>query len=96
MLLIQLHKISCNFQNMLQLFEIYHTTQEGCIFFGNMYNGLRSVIGVVPGCTLLVGKVCGKGENILGRGNLTESLSKPLYCWWLIWPKQNNFFKPEN
>ena len=28
---------------------------------------------VVPGCTLLVGKVSGKGENLLVRGNLIES-----------------------
>ena len=27
-------------------------------------------MGVVPGCTLLVGKVSGKGEHLLGRGNL--------------------------
>ena len=42
---------------MVQLFEIYHATQEGCIFFWNMYNDLRKVMGVVPGCTLLVGNV---------------------------------------
>ena len=31
-------------------------------------------MGVVPaaGCTLLVGKVSGKGENLLGRGSLIE------------------------
>ena len=66
-------KISCNFQNMVQLLEIYHTAQEGCIFFGNMYNDLRAVTGVVPGCTLLVGKVRGKGENLPDRGSLIES-----------------------
>ena len=33
---------------MVQLLEIYHATQEGCIFFGNMYNDLRKVMGVVP------------------------------------------------
>ena len=27
----------------------------------------------LPGCTPLVGKVSGKGENLLGRGNLIES-----------------------
>ena len=63
---------------MAQLLEIYHTAQEGCIFFGNMYNDLRAVMGVVPGCTLLVGKVSGKGENLPDRGSHlvdTESLS---------------------
>ena len=63
---------------MAQLLEIYHTALEGCIFFGNMYNDLRAVMGVVPGCTLLVGKVSGKGENLPDRGSHlvdTESLS---------------------
>ena len=63
---------------MAQLLEIYHTALEGGIFFGNMYNDLRAVMGVVPGCTLLVGKVSGKGENQPDRGiHLvdTESLS---------------------
>ena len=37
---------------MAQLLEIYHTAQEGCIFFGNMYNELRKVMGVVTwSCT---------------------------------------------
>ena len=58
-------KISCNFQNMVQLLEIYHTAQEGCIIFGNMYNDLRAVMGVVPGHALVVGKVAGKGETYL-------------------------------
>ena len=41
------HKISCNFQNMVQLINIYHATQEGC-----MYNELRQVMGVVTtACT---------------------------------------------
>ena len=44
---------------MVQLLEIYHTTQEGCISFGNMYNDLRAVMGVVPGHALVVGKVAG-------------------------------------
>ena len=45
-------KISRNFLNMAQLLEIYHTAQEGCIFFGNMYNELRKVMGVVTwSCT---------------------------------------------
>ena len=57
--------ISRNFQNMVQLLEIYHTAQEGCIFFGNMYNDLRAVMGVVPGHALVVGKVAGKGETYL-------------------------------
>ena len=26
--------ISCNYQNIVQLLEIYHATQEGCIFLG--------------------------------------------------------------
>ena len=30
-------------------------------------------MGVVPGCTLIVGKASGKWENLLGRGNLIES-----------------------
>ena len=69
MILIQLSKyrstllnISCNFQNMVQLLERYHTTLEGCIFFGNMYNDLRAVMGVLPGHALVVGKVAGKGK----------------------------------
>ena len=57
--------ISCNFQNMVKLLKIYHTTLEGCIFFGNMYNDLRAVMGVVPGHALVVGKVAGKGETYL-------------------------------
>ena len=42
---------------MVQLLEIYHTALEGCIFFGNMYNDLRAVMGVVPGHALVVGKL---------------------------------------
>ena len=57
--------ISCNFQNMVQLLEIYHSTLEGCIFFGNMYNDLRAVIGVAPGHALEVGKVAVNGETYL-------------------------------
>ena len=30
-------------------------------------------MGVVPGCTLLVGNVSGKGENLPDRGSLMES-----------------------
>ena len=30
-------------------------------------------MGVVPGCTLLVGKVRGKGKNLPHRGSLIES-----------------------
>ena len=45
---------------MVQLSEIYHATQEGCIFLGNMYNDLREVMDVVPVCALLMGKVTGK------------------------------------
>ena len=58
---------------MVQLLEIHHTALEGCLFFGNMYNDLRAVMGVVPGCPLLVGKVSGKGENLPDRGSLIES-----------------------
>ena len=36
----------------MELFEIYLATLEGCIFFGNMYNDLKNVMGVVPGCAL--------------------------------------------
>ena len=50
---------------MVQLLEINHTTLEGCIVFGNMYNDLRAVMGVVPGHALVVGKVSGKGETYL-------------------------------
>ena len=74
--------INSTSQNSMQ-FSKYGATfrnishNSGMIYiFGNMYNGFRSVIGVVPGCTLLVGKVCGKGENILGRGYLTESFGR--------------------
>ena len=52
-------------QNMVQLLEIYHATQEGCIFFGNMYNDLRKIMGVGPGCTLLREKVANIHEYIL-------------------------------
>ena len=58
-------KLSCNFQNMVQLLEIYHTAQEGCIFLGNMYNDRRAVMSVMPGHALVVGKVAGKGESYL-------------------------------
>ena len=64
MIIIQLHKISSTLKisfnlvkYMVQLLEICHATQEGCIFLGNVYNDLRNVVGVVPGCALLVGKV---------------------------------------
>ena len=60
---------------MAQLLEIYHTALEGCIFFGNMYNDLRAVMGVVPGCTLLVGKVSGKGETYRIEGVIWWTLS---------------------
>ena len=29
---------------MMQLLEIYHASQKGCIFFGNMYNDLRDAM----------------------------------------------------
>ena len=35
--------------------EIYYVTQEGCIFWGNMYNDTRKVMGDVPAHALLVG-----------------------------------------
>ena len=50
---------------MVQLLEIYRTTQERCLFFGNMYNDLRAVMGVVRGHALVVGKVAGRGETYL-------------------------------
>ena len=34
-------------------------------------------MGVVPGCTLLVGKVSGKGENLPDRGSL-------IVIWWTL------------
>ena len=40
-------KISFNFQNMVQPFEIYHATHEGCISGGNMYNNFRRFMGVM-------------------------------------------------
>ena len=49
--------ILCDFQNVVQLLEIYHATQEGCIVFVNMYDDIRKVISVVPVHALLVGKV---------------------------------------
>ena len=33
---------------MVQLLEIYHTAQEGCIFLGNMYNDLRDDLSWQP------------------------------------------------
>ena len=54
---------------MVQLLEIYHTALEGCIFYGNMYNDLRAVMGVVPGHALVVGKVAGKGETLICNPN---------------------------
>ena len=59
-------------------------------------------MGVVPGCTLLVGKVSDKGENLPDRGSLTESfgghrvIELTLMLLVLIWPKLNNSKKPEN
>ena len=63
MILVQLHKVSCNFIILFNLVKCivqlskygatfrqnYHATQEGCILFWNMYNVLRNVMGVVPG-----------------------------------------------
>ena len=58
MILIQLtkyhatFKISFNFVKYIMQLSKYHATQEGCIFFGNMYNELRKVMGVVTrACT---------------------------------------------
>ena len=42
---------------MMQLLEIYQATQEWCIYFGNMYNDLRNVMGAVIGRALFVWKV---------------------------------------
>ena len=53
MILIQLtkypatFKISFNFVKYIMQLSKYHATQEGCIFFGNMYNELRKEMGVV-------------------------------------------------
>ena len=63
MILIQLHEISFNFQNIVQLLEIYYATQDGYIFLGNMYNDLWKVMGVVPGHALIAGKVAGNAKN---------------------------------
>ena len=53
--------ISWNFQNLVQLLEIYYATQEGVHFWGTcIYNDLIEGMGVVPGCTPLVGRVSGK------------------------------------
>ena len=69
MILLQLHKIPYNSQNIVQLLKIYHTTfKYGATFeniscksgrmyiFGNMYNDLRKVLGYLPGHILIVGK----------------------------------------
>ena len=50
---------------MVQLLEIYHATQEGCIYFGNMYKEIRKLKGVVPGHAFVVEKVGAKGETII-------------------------------
>ena len=44
---VQIH-CHCNFKK-------YIMQIRGCIYFGNMYNNLRKVMGVVPGRSLLVG-----------------------------------------
>ena len=38
------HKISYNFQNMVQPLEMHHASQDDA-FFENMYNDLRKVMG---------------------------------------------------
>ena len=63
--------ISCNFQNMVQLLEIYHAIRKHVYLLGTCI--MYKVLGVGPGCTLLVGKVSGKWEKLLSRGNLRES-----------------------
>ena len=66
-------KISGNFQSMVQLLEIYHATQDQCIFMGTCIIDLRKGMGVVPERALLVGKVAGKGEIIT---------ILPFHMWW--------------
>ena len=41
-----------NFQNMVQLFEIYHATREHVYLLGTGIMNFRKVVGVVPGFTL--------------------------------------------
>ena len=64
---------------MVQLLEIYHTTQEGCIFLGPCIMALE---GVVPGHALVMGKVAGKGETIVletgAFASAITSLKRPL------------------
>ena len=53
--------ISCNFQKLVQLLEIYYATQEGIHLLGTcIYSELIESMGVVPGCTLLVRNFSGK------------------------------------
>ena len=39
---------------MVQLLEIYHATQEGCIFFGDMYNELKGENLLVRGNLIVI------------------------------------------
>ena len=74
MILIQLSKyhatfkMSFNFVKYIVQLSKYGTTFRNISYnsgrmyiFGNMYNDLRAVMGVVPGHALVVGKVAGKG-----------------------------------
>ena len=65
-------KISFNLVKYIVQLSKYGTTfinisySSGRVYiFGNMYNELRAVMGVVPGHALIVGKVAYKGETYL-------------------------------
>ena len=57
----QLSKYRSTLLNIMQLSK-YGAALEGCLFFGNMYNDLRAVMGVAPGHALVMGKVQVKGK----------------------------------
>ena len=40
-----------NFQNMVQHLELYHATQEGCIYFWNMYDLIKRHECCARSCT---------------------------------------------
>ena len=65
--------ILCNFQNIVQLLEIYDAIWRHVYLFGTCTMHFREVMVVVPGCSLLVGKVSVKWGNLLGKGNLRWS-----------------------
>ena len=63
--IMQLSKYRATFKIGYNFWKYIITAQEGCIFFGNMYNDLRAVMGVVPCHALVFGKDAGKGETYL-------------------------------